>query len=133
MPTQFGITDQVITAGTANAPHRRVSSTFNQKIKNTSAFHTSPNLGYVQARGGWSYSGGYNAMKYHVPETAPVLYESPLKGQGEPTLIPSGSLRSERKGIIQLSDDDYAKIKMVSNVKHPIYNVPQFNALSLYQ
>lgn len=133
MPTQFGIPDQFTTAGTANAPHRRPSTTFNAKIKDVSPLKTSPPLGYVQARGGWSYQGGFHAMKYNVPETAPVLYESPLKGKGEPTLIPSHSLSGEKKGVIRLKDEHYEKINMEHNVNHPIYNIPQFNALSLYQ
>ncbi len=133
MPTQFGIPDLAVTAGTANAPHRRPSTAYTQKIKDVTPLHTAPPLGYVQARGGWSYQGGFHSMKYNVPETAPVLYESPLEGKGEPTLIPSNSLKGERKGVIRLSDEHYDKINMTHSVNHPVYNIPQFNALSLYQ
>ena len=132
MPTQFGIPDMSITRGTANAPHRRPSQHTNVSM-NIKPLHTSPNLGYSQARGGWSSQGGYNAMQYQVQPTPPTLYENPLQGQGEPTLIPSNSLKGENKGIIRLTEDEYNKLKMTPNVQHPIYNLPHFDALKLYQ
>ena len=132
MPTQFSVPKQIITAGTAPAPSRRPSMAHKQKI-DVSVFHNAPPLGYSASRGGWSSQGGYNGIKYRVPDLPPQLYESPLKGTGEPTLIPSGSLRDTKRNHIVLPNDEYEKIKMTPPTQHPIYEVPHIDALKLYQ
>jgi len=132
MPTQFGIPDLIVTRGTANAPSRRPSQQSNVKM-NIKPLHVAPSMGYNQRRGGWSSQGGYNGMSYDIQPTPPVLYENPLAGSGEGTLIPNHSLKGKTKGVIRLSDEQYSEIKMTPNVKHPIYNIPTFDALKLYQ
>ena len=132
MPTQFSVPQQVITRGTANAPSRRPSNAHKQTI-DVKTFHSQPPLGYHATRGGWSSQGGYNGIKYRVKDTPPELYENPLKGTGEPTLIPSGSLRDKKRNQIVMSNDEYEKIKMTPPTQHPIYDVPHIDALKLYQ
>lgn len=132
MPTQFGIPDQIITRGTANAPSRRPTMQSNVKM-NITPLHVAPSMGYNQRRGGWSSQGGFNGMSYDIQPTPPVLYENPLAGAGEGTLIPRHSLKGKQKGVIRLTEEQYSEIKMTPNVKHPIYNIPTFDALKLYQ
>jgi len=131
MVTSFGVPNQIITRGTASAPSRRPSMAPKEKIEHT--IRMMAPLGYVQNRGGWSSQGGFRGMQFRVKDPPKSIYESPLSGTGEPTLIPSNSLRAKPKGVIRLPQEEYEKIKMTPHSKHPIFDIGNIDALSLYQ
>ena len=131
MPTQFGVPNLIVTRGTAPAPSRRPSTAPSKTIEHN--LHVTPNMGYTQSRGGWSAQGGYRGMDYKVQPPPKPLYENPLSGTGEPTLIPANSLSGRPKGVIKLAPEEYERIKMTPYTKHPIFDIPNNDALSLYQ